>query len=300
MNVASRASVALAVAATCCAASPGADEAAPPEEFYRMALAQMQHVAEPPFVTYRTSVPSGHTSVIVRSDPNGYAKVSIRASTLVEPARTWDVAYRGADGAASIALPDGHRAITGLALFDPTWRGAFRWMRRGITGTDAVEPPPDESPDVVQKNGGTPPPVIAVVEAFGTNSYSVEDGGPTPCADGRDGRHLHLVARGDPVTHPLTDVVVDTQSMRFCTMRFHQTVRGGLNKGYFDIDLHFGEVGGYYLITDGKVTGGIRAYLFVAFNLDTAFTYDAVALPRSLPPDLFEPRPGAQFTPAPL
>lgn len=300
MKVASQASVTLAVAALCCAASPNADGVASPEAFYRQALAQMQHVAEPPFVTYRTIVPSGHTSVIVRSDSNGYAKVSIRASTLVEPERTWNVAYRGSDGAASIALPDGRRAITGLALFDPTWRGAFRWMRHGIVATDAGEPAPDLPPETVQPGGGTPPPVIAVVEAFGMNSYSVEDGGAIPCADGRDGRHLHLVARGDPVTHPLTDVVVDTQSMRFCTMRFHQAVKGGLNKGYFDIDLHFSDVGGYYLITDGKVTGGIRAYLFMAFNLNTPFTYDAVALPSSLPAGLFEPRPGAVFTPAPL
>lgn len=298
MNVASRVACGLAIAALCCAASP-ADDVFSPEGFYRDALAQMQHIAEPPFVTYRTIVPSGHTSVIVRSDPNGYAKVSIRASTLVEPERTWQVAYRGSDGAASIALPDGHRAITGLALFDPTWRGAFRWMRHGIVATDVAEPEPDATPATTQGTG-TPPPVIAVVEAFGTSSYAVEDGGPIPCADGRDGRHLHLVARGDPVTHPLTDVVVDTQSMRFCTMRFHQAVKGGAGKGYFDIDLHFSDVGGYYLITDGKVTGGIRAFLIMAFNLNTPFTYDGVALPRSLPADLFDPRPGAVFTPAPL
>lgn len=299
MRIASRAAIGLAVTALCCAASP-ADDSASPEAFYRDALAQMQRIAEPPFVTYRTIVPSGHTSVIVRSDPNGYAKVSIRASTLIEPERTWDVAYRGSDGAASIALPEGRRAITGLALFDPTWRGAFRWMRHGILATDVTEPPPDAVPETMQPGSGTPPPIIAVVEAFGMNSYSVEDGGPVPCSDGRDGRHLHLIARGDPTTHPLTDVVVDTQSMRFCTMRFHQAVKSGLNKGYFDIDLHLRDLDGYYLITDGKVTGGIRAFLIMAFNLNTPFTYDGVALPRTLPEDLFEPRPGAVFTPAPL
>ncbi|HTU81115.1 MAG TPA: hypothetical protein VMF61_03240 [Candidatus Acidoferrales bacterium] len=301
MSVASKASVALAAIAACSVAA-SAQQMESPEAFYRAALAQMQRIAEPAYVTYRTSVPSGNTSIVVRSDDDGYAKVSIHASTLTDPARSWQVAYRGSDGAASIALPGQRSAITGLALFDPTWRGAFRWMRHGLIGTQTPpqQPDTDAIPTAAPDAGVTPPPVIAVVRAFGTDSYEVIDAGPWPCADGRPGRHLHTVARADAATHPLTDVVVDLQSMRFCTMRFHQIAKTGMNQGYFDIDLHFGNVGGYYLITDGRVTGGIRAFLVAAFHLDTTFTYDQIAFPAALSPQLFEPRPGASFTPAPL
>ena len=297
MNVACRASIVLAAAA-CCTAGSVADETPSPEEFYRAALAQMQRVTEPSFVSYRTTVPSGHTSVVVRTDRDGYAKVSIRASTAIEPERTWEVYYRGADGAASIALPDQPHAITTIPLFDPTWRGAFRWMRRGILGTQAEQPAQAAAPQVPDVTG-TAPPVIAVVRAFGTSYYDVVDAGPLPCTDGRPGRHLHLIARSDPVEHPLTDVVVDLASMRFCTMRFHQTVKSGMNNGFFDIDLHFADTGGYYLITDGRVTGGLRLFLLAAFRLDTTFAYDRIQLPASLPAALFEPQ-GASFTPAPL
>lgn len=277
-----------------------ADEAPSPEQLYRDTLANMQRVTEPAFVTYRTVVPSGHTSIVVKSDENGFAKVTIRASSFLEPERSWNVAYRGADGAATIDLPGQRRALTEIPLFDPTWRGAFRWMRHGIIGGQSVPAPENVAPAPDPSGNTTPPPVIAVVEVLGPNYYDAIDAGPLACSDGRPGHHLHLIARSDPVAHPLTDVVIDETSSRFCTMRFHQVVKSGPNNGFFDIDLHFADKNGYYLINDGRVTGGLRIYMLTALHLDTTFTYEDVQFPPSLPAELFAAAPGPAFTAAPL
>jgi hypothetical protein len=132
-----------------------------------------------------------------------------------------------------------------------------------------------------------------MVTAIGPGYYRAEDGGAVSCADGRAGHHLHMVARSDPKAHPLTDVVIDTQTMRFCSMRFHESLGNVLLGMSFDVDLHFGTVDGYYVITNGAVVGVGKALLVPALHLATAFRYDDTQTPASLPDALFEVQPPA-------
>ena len=54
-----------------------AHAAAPPSAraYYRMALDRMREVAEPSYLTYRTIVPSGHTTMLLSSNDRGRAEI---------------------------------------------------------------------------------------------------------------------------------------------------------------------------------------------------------------------------------
>jgi hypothetical protein len=287
---------AVALAAAALAFAPLLAHAAAPsaDDYYRDALAQMRSITEPAYLTYQTSIPSGHSSIVLGNSKDGRAQLGLLISNRTQPAQSWSVSYRSRDGEASIAVPGGHE-ISQLAFFDPTWRGAYTWMRHGLEATlvDANASPGPAAASPAPASSPSPLPVIAMVTAIGPGYYRAEDGGAVNCADGRPGHHLHMVARTDPKTHPLTDVVIDTQTMRFCSMRFHESLGNALLGMSFDVDLHFGTVDGYYVITNGAVVGVGKALLVPALHLATAFRYDGTQTPASLPDALFQVQPPA-------
>jgi hypothetical protein len=92
-----------------------------------------------------------------------------------------------------------------------------------------------------------------------------------------------------PDTHPLRRVVIDDTDRRFCMMRFALSgVDGPADyRGY--VDLHFAQVGAYYLITDGFVDLRIDQD---GSALDWArfpFVYNDITFPNNLPDALFDP-----------
>jgi len=255
--------------------------------YYRAVLSHMRDIQEPPFLTYRTTVPGGTGALVVSRGDDGTAELAIVAGA--SRPQSWDVAYRGSDGIASIGLPEGGHLIATTAIFDPTWRGAFAWLRRGI-GASAwtpVVPTPTQSPTAPAASA---PPLLAIVTAIDERAYDVSDGGEGRCADGSAGRRLWMHAKADPIAHPLTEAMVDEATMRFCAMRFHEHLPSVSVTLDLDVDLHFGSVGAYYLITDGSVDGAVRPYRRPGwFTFQTAFRYDRFAFPASLPPALFAP-----------
>jgi hypothetical protein len=272
---------ALSFTAQCAFAGDRID--APP--YYRAALAAMQNVAQPPFLTYRTSVPAGDATLEIARGDDGRAELAVISGR--SPARSWRVAYRRSDGIASVEMPDGTRLLSNLAMFDPTWGGAFAWLRGGI-GTSIVTAPSEVlPPESTPAAGGTAPPLLAVVTAVNENAYRLNDGGTFACADGRAGRRIWAAAKSDANLHPLTEVVVDEGTHRFCTMRFHQRLSGAAATFDATYELHFAQAGRYYLITDGSASGDIRPRGGSPFRIDTSFRYDLFAFPATLPELLF-------------
>jgi hypothetical protein len=271
-----------------------ADVRPPPAGWYHSALSAMQSIREPSYLTYRTTVPAGSTTIEISRNDEGLAEMSVLDG--ISNAQSWEVSYRESDGSAAVTLEDGSRAISHLAIFDPTWRGAFTWLRRGIwadvsPAVRAATPTAPPSPEASPVNA---PPIIAMVGAINETAYSVTDAGTASCADGRPGYRLRARPRYDPERHPLVEAVVDTSTLRFCTMRFREHLPGPTVSLDLDIELHFGQVGAYYLITDGIVSGAIRPFKRPGwFPMNTTFRYDRFEFPPTLPDALFVPAPAA-------
>jgi len=249
--------------------------------FYAGVLAHMRELREPPFLTYRTTVPGGDGSLIVSRGDDGFAELAVVAGR--SSAQSWDVAYRTSDGLASFALGNGTRMLSSLAIFDPTWRGAYVWLHRGIDASVAAS-----SEAAAPKPSGSTPPVLAVVTAINETTYDVSDAGAATCPNGATARKLWLRAKNDPLEHPLAEALVEEASLRFCSMRFHE--HRVLPSVTFDLDvvLRFGAVGAYYLIRGGTLEGTVRPYRRPGwFRFATSFEYDAFAFPASLPEQTF-------------
>src|SRR5579862_3502566 len=244
--------------------------------YYRSALAAMQSVVEPPYLTYRTTVPASDGTILISRGDDGRAELAVAAGE--SELQSWNVAYRDADGLASLTLANGERVISQLAAFDPTWRGAFTWLRRGFGAAlpGATPPPATTAPSPTPAESA--PPLLAIVRAINENAYDIRDGGETACGDGRPARVLWTTARSDALEHPMTRAVVDVQSRRFCGLRFHERLPSPAVTFDLDIDLQMGPVGRYYLITGGNVSGAVRPYRRPGwFRMDTAFRYDRFA-----------------------
>lgn len=253
--------------------------------WYRAALATMQTIREPAYLTYRTSVPAGPTTIGISRDDSGRAEMSVVDGK--SEAQSWDVAYRSSDGTAAFALADGARAISHLAILDPTWRGAYAWMRHGISSE--VGPVQAPEPHVSSSPEEAPPlPVVAFVQAIADRNYELSDGGDAACADGRPGHRVWTHARGDALAHPLAQAVIDRSTLQFCTLVLREHTANQTLSLDLEIELHFGKVGEYYLTTDGKISGAVRPYKRPGwFPLHTSFRYDAFTFPETLAPELF-------------
>jgi hypothetical protein len=259
-------------------ASPSADE------YYRAAFAQMRDVREPAFVTYRADIPAGNSTLVVRRGTDGRAALVLEAGGTA-PANHWQVAYRASDRLASIPLADGTHVLSSLALFDPTWNGVYEWMRHGLTASAETVEPAVAASAAPQASAL---PVIAVVSAMSPGNYTIEDAGPGDC-DGHPGHALRLTAKHDASSHPLTGVTIDLATQRFCRLRFALragNVAGGVTG---TVELHFGDVGGYYLVTGGTIEGAVRSIGIAVGHFATSFAYTAMAFPPALPGDAFVP-----------
>jgi hypothetical protein len=111
---------------------------------------------------------------------------------------------------------DGKRYLTARSFFDPTWYGAVRALGQGMFGSQDPAAP-RESP---AESTATSVKVIGTVAALGPAIYSVRDMGDAPCNDGSPGRAFHLTPKSTDRRYQLTDVVVQSASQRFCTIRF--------------------------------------------------------------------------------
>lgn len=163
-------------------------------------------------------------------------------------------------------------------IFNPTWSGVALWMKHGFDfGQD---PAPVATPAPASATTPSPLKIITTVTAVDPGAYRISDGGPAPCANGEPGHRLLLRALSDPQTHPLTSVVVDTRSMRFCTMQFRYGSPSALSLTA-DFQLHLGAIGDYWMVTDGTIDVQARALGVRALHSHIAFRYDDFAFPAA-------------------
>ena len=251
------------------------------EKLYADTIATMRDLPEPPFVTFTFDVTLQGKITTALLDRHGRAIFRIwtgGAGGWGQPSGSWATSHRASDDLSSIANRPHSHLLSRSPLFNPTWTGAYDWLRYGIEPPPKPAPQPSAASDEHLK-------VIGMVKALGPSSYRIIAADPAVCPGGEPGRHLQLASRnGDIKMHPLADVVIEIAHTRFCSMRFHSPAVEGVSFA----ELHFGVVHGYWMTTSMDMDwhtfgqfgiGGERASWHVA--------YDGMRFPDTLDDALF-------------
>jgi hypothetical protein len=246
---------------------------APPsaEQYYARAIESMRSVPQPNVATYNVQLHITGLSFSLTRDPNGKASINLTLGRGNDA--TFAAAYRKNDDRTSVETPQGWGTIAS-PIFDPTWNGVYDWIRYGFNGRpDSATALPSPTPDA---NGL---PVIAAVRAMGVAFYDASDGGAATCANGDPAHRVHLIARKDPLDHPLTDAVIDTQTNRFCFVRFEMR-QSVVAAGYtFTTELNISDVNGESLVRSGAMELIARAIGIGVKRVTITFAYDHFTFP---------------------
>jgi hypothetical protein len=290
------------VAVACAAlvvASPargiGADGTVPnetigtPERAYVRAVDEMRSLASPAYATYTSAWHSTGLGFDFAED-DGRIQISVGVGRSFTNDRTFAASYRGADRA--LDYTSGTQRLIGRGrLLEPTWAGAYDILRYGLRGHPLAVASPAPAPTDADA-AGSPAPVetapadIASVAAISPLFYRVEDAGTRPCAGVGFGRALHLIARTSIQKHPLTDVILDPQTGRFCSMTFVVKESGvaGIT-GHYTID--FAPFGSYWLVSHGTIVIDVRLFGVAAKHTTLEWTIGDVTTPAALSDDAF-------------
>jgi hypothetical protein len=259
-----------------------ATEPPTPEQYYETAIEAMRDLPQPNFATYGVQLHITGSSFVLTREPNGEAEIGLTMSARgAKPDVTFSAAYRKSDDLTSVETPQGW-AITRSPLFNPTWNGVYDWIQYGINGRpgSAVAPP---SP--TPTSSGLP--LIAAVRTMGVAFYDVSGAGTTTCANGDPAYRVHLIARKDPLDHPLTDAAIDERSNRLCFVRLEMR-QSVIAAGYTSaIELNIADVNGQALVRTGTVELTARAFGIGVKHVAMTFSYEDVAFPANLTNDIF-------------
>jgi len=250
-----------------------------PSDAYVSALRIMQALPEPPYATFESNfqAPAMHINLAAWQ---GYATLYLLLNKDVVSNVSWRTEYHADAHLTTLRTANGTQLVALSPIFDPTWSGAYDWLRYGLQGA-----PAPASASAQQNPTGLR--TIALVTAISPGAYDVDDAGAAQCPSGSPARHLHLRARFAPEDHPLTDVIIDQTTNRFCSMRFTIGSSGLVYTMIGFMELHFGQVGKYWLVTGGN--GNIAMQFFgqtykespITFNYSgVAFQPTKKALPR--------------------
>lgn len=256
----------------------------PARELYVKAIATMESLKQPAFVTYR-----------LESKSDGLkAELSKTCHPCLSPGNNvdrWAMWHRTFDYTTAILdQSNGLRYVTNNASMDPTWYGTARALHTGMFHRiNSYAIPNPSAPPIAPRATPTPDTAlktISVMSVIGPGIYNVEDRGDAPCPNGDPGRALHLWSHTRNQGHQLSDVIVDLQSTRFCMMRFGMNAAGALGGSGIE-ELHFSDVGGYWMITDGFVDGTLRFLGIRAAHGRWYYRLVDMQFPESLPDDTF-------------
>ena len=209
----------------------------------------MQDVKSPSHLIYKSTVSTDGLSLFLSNDKSG--RLAMGISLGGEPGSTvFTVDDSPSMPISRLELPAQHfTSETASPLFDPTWSGAHRWLRFGIKGeARGAETSGDEPPE---PSAGLQ--IIAATAAIGSTFYNITDAGSKACPAGTAGHALDFEARTEPSLHPLIGATIDDSSHRICEMRFALSGRSGVMGATGYVDMHFADVDGYWLVTDGVV-----------------------------------------------
>lgn len=284
-----RTAVVLASIAFVVARTPAASAAEPPSatQYYVRAIEAMRNLAQPNFASYDVHVHATGMGFTLTREPDGKASIGLtlpRRDT--KPDATFAAAYRKSDDLTSVQTAQKLWGIIRSPIFNPTWNGIEDWIRYGLNGrpnSATAQPLP-----TTDRNGL---PVIAAVRAMGVAFYDVSDEGAATCANGDAAHRVHLIARKDPLDHPLTDALIDEHTGRLCYTRFEMR-QSIVAAGYTStIELNIGDVNGNALVRSGKIDVVVRAVGIGVKRFMMTFAYDHIAFPANLSDDMF---PGAE------
>jgi hypothetical protein len=255
-------------------------EPSTPLQYYSQALATMERLAEPAYVSFQTNV-IAHGIGLAEPCDQGEVRWWLGFGSQMQGRLAWHATYTSANASEMIRTADGETCHGPAEAFDrPTWRDAEDWVRYGILSQG---PNPAPQPTAVP-TATTRPKTIADVSVIAPSAYWVTDGGDQRCPSGSAGHELHVLPRFDPAKHPLRDAVVETQSMRICMIRFDLGSYQAAGTGYRgDMQLDFGDVGGNWIVTRGHAAFAMR---MAGLSLRTAtldFWYADVAFPTTAP-----------------
>lgn len=273
-------------AAVCAPLAAWADEQSA-HDLYLKAIAAMNDLPQPRYVSYR----------LVSTTSGLKAELSDSCTPCLTPGNNagdrWTIRHNTSDYASEIGNDaDGKRYLSSSPNLDPTWYGAYRALRIGMIhqiGAYSV-PRPSVTPGPIQATP-TPDPsqalkTISLVAVIGPAIYNVEDRGAAICSNGDPGRALHLWSRERNPRHQLSDVVIDLKSSLFCMVRMAANGPGPLG-GNAIWEEHFGQVGPYWMVTDGSVEGMVRVLGISAAHGIWRFRTEDMTFPASFPAQTF-------------
>jgi hypothetical protein len=269
-------------------------DATSPDVAYVHAVEAMRALVSPPYATYASNWESTGLGFEFEQDRDRIV-IDVGLGGGLSREREYDASYRSADRALEFTNDAGDRLVGHGHLLEPTWAGAYDILRYGLRGNDpaavATSAPSgafDTSAPVAVAALQTPPPAIGSVTAISPLYYRVFDNGTRACAGLGDGRALHLVARHDVQQHPLTDVVLDPATGRFCSMTFVLKESGlaGIT-GHYTID--FAPFGSYWLVSDGLIDINVRLFGIAAKHATLHWAISGVTTPPSIPDEAFVP-----------
>jgi hypothetical protein len=302
------AAFALLAAALGAAPAPAGAQAADttsPDIAYVRAVDAMRALVSPPYATYASNWESTGLGFEFEQDRDRIV-IAVGLGGGLARERHFDASYRSADRALQFTDDAGDRFVGNGHLLEPTWAGAYDILRYGLHGNEPeavatatpsgapatsapdLEPAPSATPSDAAVAMQTPPPAIGSVTAISPRYYRVFDNGTGTCPGLGNGRALHLVARHDVQAHPLTDVVLDPSTGRFCSMTFVLKESGlaGIT-GHYTID--FAPFGSYWLISDGLIDINVRLFGISAKRATLHWAISGVATPDSIPDAIFVP-----------
>ncbi len=273
----------LAIVLAATALSQAANAGQPPsaEQYYVQALEAMRNVPQPSFATYDVQLHITGMGFSLMREPNDKASISLGWGRGLKPDATFSAAYRNRDDLTSVQTPQGWGTIRS-PIFDPTWNGVADWIRYGFDGRPETATTPSlPTPDA---NGL---PVIAAVRVMGVAFYDVSDAGAAMCANGDPAHRVHLIARRDPLDHPLTDAVIDERTNHFCLVRFEMR-QSVVAAGYtFTTELNIGDIDGESVVRRGTMELMARAVGIGVKHVTMIFAYDHFSFPPTLAGDMF-------------
>jgi hypothetical protein len=258
---------------------------------YVNALDTMKSLTQPAYIAFATSVSSSGMGFTLDSDSKHETVFGIGFGRGFSHQTTWQTVYRAEDDRVVVTADKGERSHATSPLFNPTWYGAYDWLRYGLDGPPSAGVP-QQSPSPTASIMPTPAVskpsdrVLGLIQAIGVTNYRIDDRGSTSCPDGTPGHRLHLTAYRDPDTHPLTDVIVEESTNRFCMMHFNYGGKGVTSfTGGFELD--FGDSGGFWVVKQGSATFFIRMFGIAAQKTVLTFTYPQMTYPAQIDPSAF-------------
>lgn len=218
-----------------------------PVQYYAAALAVMRALPQPAKIAVSVTASTNGLGIYAGPSQSDPKMATFRAgSGYSQTSTAWSETFYPASDTATVDTETAKTLLGEGPLFDPTWTGAYDWLRYGLDGRphqNAAQTAPKPDPQLK---------TIATLTVMAPGAYRVTDAGAQACPDGSAGHHLQFAAKADWTRHPLTDITVDERTLRFCEVVLRidpQHVHGGTAT----VELDYADVNGYWLETHNHI-----------------------------------------------